>query len=398
MATSRERVLKQLNIKDGHKVILCLDGGGIRGILTLQLLKLLEETAGLPCYQFCDMVAGTSTGGIIAALMASGRTAAQIEDLYIKLVKQVFTSRSFAAHQLANPPLYTKEKYVKKLKTLVGDMTFKDACTKTGIDLMITSKDVAAGEETFFSYFVSQPQRSYTYENVLLRAVMEATMSAPTYFHPMERFVDGGVTAYNNPAMAALIEAVEYGPPQKYKRSNTTVLSFGTGCRPQFIDLKNIANPKGIDALFWLNWLLTESGDDASDVQTYLLRSKKIFSGTHFRRFQISLDRGAILKLPNRKLNRIKGTKADWLHELTDEELGGIKLNNVDYFPIMKEIGAAMCEFIQTEAQERGEQPFAFDLVNKKKRDLLVSREGDIERIMAQMSSPTWIDNSQRDV
>lgn len=398
MPMTRKQALATLNIKEDRRIILCLDGGGIRGIMTIQLLKLLERTVGMPCHQFCDMVSGTSTGGIIAGLIASGRTATQIEKLYIDLVEQVFTSRSLTAHQLANPPMYTKEAYVGKLKELVGDTTFKETCTKTDIDLMITSKDVAAGEETFFSYFVSEPQTPYTYENVLLRAAMEATMSAPTYFYPMERFVDGGVTAYNNPALAAIIEAIEYGPKNKYRRNKITVLSFGTGCRPQFIDLKNIINPKGVDAIFWLNWLLTESGDDASDQQTYLLRSKKLFPGVDFRRYQISLDRRSIKQLPNRKLSQLKETKAEWLHELSDEELGSIKLDNVDYFPVMKEIGTAMCAYIQQEANVRESPPFSFDLVNKRGRDLLVSREGDTARIVKQMSSPQWIDDRRREV
>ena len=54
--------------------MLCLDGGGIRGIMTLPLLKWLEVIANAPCYQLFDMVAGTSTSGIIAGLIATGET------------------------------------------------------------------------------------------------------------------------------------------------------------------------------------------------------------------------------------------------------------------------------------------------------------------------------------
>ena len=120
--------------------------------------------------------------------------------------------------------------------------------------------------------------------------------------------------------------------------------------------------------------------------------------GIDFRRFQISLDRRAIKKLPNRKLDKIKGTKATWLHELTDEELAAIKLDNVDYFPVMKEIGTAMCGFIKTEAARRGASPYSFDLTDAKQHELLVSREGDIKRIQNQMSSPQWIDDPKREI
>ena len=66
---------QNLNVDQNHRIILSLDGGGVRGILTLQLLKKLEEVAGAPCYEFCDLVAGTSTGAIIAGLIAFGKTA-----------------------------------------------------------------------------------------------------------------------------------------------------------------------------------------------------------------------------------------------------------------------------------------------------------------------------------
>ena len=89
----RKSALEKLKVPAGNKTILCLDGGGIRGILTIQLLKKLEETAGLPCFELFDMVAGTSTGGIIAGLIAKKYTALQIGGLYEELVGQVFHPR-----------------------------------------------------------------------------------------------------------------------------------------------------------------------------------------------------------------------------------------------------------------------------------------------------------------
>ncbi|HEX9020381.1 MAG TPA: patatin-like phospholipase family protein, partial [Nitrospirota bacterium] len=332
----KEQAFAKLNIKTGNKALLCLDGGGIRGIMTLQLLKKLEETAGLPCHELFDMVAGTSTGGIIAGLIAMGKNAAEIEDLYIRLVKQVFTKRGWAANRFLNPPDYTKKNYRAVLKEIVGaDTTIQDACAKTAIDIMITAKDVAAGEETYFTCFRDGGTYHGTYKDVLLRAVMEATMSAPTYFTPLERFVDGGVTTYNNPALAAIMEAVKYAPKGKYDASALTVFSFGTGCRPQFVLPDNVAHPDGPDAYFWLQWIMTEAGDDASDMQNFLLRSGA-FNGLDFRRFQISLDAAAIGKLPNRELSDLHDVTANWLWDLTDENLADIPLDKVSLFPLMK--------------------------------------------------------------
>lgn len=389
----RNEALKRLNIPEDHRVILTLDGGGIRGILTLQLLKKLEEVAGIPCHDFVDMIVGTSTGGIIAGCLVAGRTAAQTEELYIRFVKKVFTQRSFLSSQFFDPPEYTKTNYRKLLKQEIGNVRLAEACKQSGMDLLITAKDVAEGEETYFSCFNIPGSEAMlgTYQTVLLRGVMEATMSAPTYFHPLERFVDGGVTVHNNPVLAAIVEAIEYGPKDKYQAGKVTVLSFGTGARQQFTPLDKIANPKGLDTIFWLKWLMSETSSDASDMQSYLLRSSLCIN-VNYRRFQISLDREAISQLPDWTLETVDETEADSIHGLTNEELDGISLDNVRYFPVMQAIGQAMAKYIENKAKELQKPPFGFDLVDSDGYELLVTRNGDIPTIIKQMSDPDWLD------
>jgi predicted acylesterase/phospholipase RssA len=383
----KSKAYDALKINRRNRLLLSLDGGGIRGIMTLQMLKKLEQLAGLPCYELFDMVAGTSTGGIIAGLIASGKTAAQVETLYVELVREVFTKRGLLANRYANPPEYTKVKYREILKEILLDGTIQDACSKTGTDILITSKDVAAGEETYFTCFEHKGNYTGTYKDILLRAALEATMSAPTYFTPLERFVDGGTTTYGNPVLAAVMEAVRYGPAGKYSTDKLTVFSFGTGCRPQFVPPEKVDNPNGIDALFWLQWLMTESSDDSSDMQTFLLRSRA-FSDLDFRRFQISLDKESINKLPNRELGEKAGVEATWLWDLTDEDVANIPLDKVSLFPLMQIIGEAMVDFIAN-AQN---PPFSNDLVDAKGKELLVSRRGDVDRIRTQLSDPQWLD------
>jgi patatin-like phospholipase/acyl hydrolase len=57
---------------DAPRKLLALDGGGIRGVMTLGILKKIEETVGQPLWQYFDYIAGTSTGAIIAAALARG--------------------------------------------------------------------------------------------------------------------------------------------------------------------------------------------------------------------------------------------------------------------------------------------------------------------------------------
>jgi uncharacterized protein len=389
MRETAQRAFARLRIPETNRALLCLDGGGIRGIMTIQLLKELEQQAGAPCHQIFDMVSGTSTGGIIAALVASGRTAVEIEQLYRTFVTKVFTRRDIFASQLLNPPAWSKASFRRIVKDTLGDATLRQVCDRTGIDLLITSHDVAEGEETFFSYLRERPDNAYA--QVLLRAVMEATMSAPTYFTPMERFVDGGTTTYNNPALAALLEAVQYGPPQ-YECSKLTIFSFGTGCRTQLIAPERVPNPPGLDVPFWLDWIMTAAGNDASDMQSDLLRATRVTNGCDYRRFQISLDHAAIAKLPDLPLRDVDATDADRLSELTDKELSLIKLDNVAYFPVMQAIGEGYVEYLRRHAKESNRPIFSYDLIDAAGHELLVTRTGDIERIARQMSDPNWVD------
>ncbi|MEO6812748.1 MAG: patatin-like phospholipase family protein [Ginsengibacter sp.] len=394
MSASRKQAFDNLNIDPKKRVILCLDGGGMRGILTIQLLKKFEEIAGIPCYELFDMVAGTSTGGIIAGLVTMGHSAVEIETMYINLVTQVFDEK-FLGNRFINPPAFSKEKYRMLLKGITKDITLENACRLNDLDMMITAQDISASEETFFSCFKQDDGTLYgTYKEVLLRSVMEATMSAPTYFYPLERFLDGGTTTYNNPALAAFMEAVSYSRQDKisslsaYQISEITLFSFGTGISRQFIKPNQTINPHGIDVVFWLNWLMTHTGQDASAMQVNTFRSPMISQTIDFRRFQISLDPTAINKIPNVNTLDEQKYQSKWLHDLTEDILENIDMADVTRFDLMKIIGQQMAEFIVQSGNN-----FKKDLVDSRYNDLLVTTSGDIVRIQKQMSSPQWLDS-----
>ena len=393
MIASRKQAFGNLNIDIKRRVILCLDGGGMRGILTIQLLKKLEETAGIPCYELFDMVAGTSTGGIIAGLITTGHTANEIETMYIDLVTQVF-DKKLLGQRFINPPAFSKEKYRSLLKGVVNDVTLQNACSLRDLDLMITSQDISAAEETFFSCF-KQDDGSYygTYKDVLLRSVMEATMSAPTYFYPLERFLDGGTTTYNNPALAAFMEAVSYSRADKnaslsaYQLTQLTLFSFGTGISRQFIKPTQTIDPHGVDIVFWLNWLMTQTGQDASAMQVNAFRSPMISKTIDFRRFQISLDPTSIKKIPNTDTLDENKYHSKWLHDLGEDILGNIDMADITKFDLMKTIGQQMAEYIVQTGNN-----FQKDLADTRCNDLLVTTFGDIIRIQKQLSSAGWLD------
>ena len=122
LSPARKQAFENLSIDYNDRVILALDGGGMRGILTIELLKKLEEIAGIPCYELFDMVAGTSTGGIIAGLVVKGKNAVEIEKLYEELIDEVFHKRPIG-NRFINPPQYSKRRYRERLKDIGGTST-----------------------------------------------------------------------------------------------------------------------------------------------------------------------------------------------------------------------------------------------------------------------------------
>ncbi|TXH29123.1 MAG: hypothetical protein E6Q96_04115 [Cyclobacteriaceae bacterium] len=401
MDETRKVARENLGIPLRNKVILSIDGGGMRGIFTLQILKKLEWLAGSPCYKWCDMVAGTSTGGLISSLILNKKSTIEIEEIYDTLVSKVFTKRSWLANRIYNPPAYDKKNFRELTHKLVGDQTLKQLNAGTGLDMLFTAKDLAAGEETFFTCFKHGDTIKGTYQDVLLRAVMEATMSAPTYFSPFERFVDGGTTTFNNPVLAAVLEALHYDGKGKYKQNELTVFSFGTGSVLRFIQPSETKNPKGLDSIFWLKYVMAEASKDASEMQIDTLRSGLI-EGLDLRRYQLSLDQEAVHKLPNVPIKPVSDISAATLHGLTDDQLKNIDMADVSKFELMKTLGQATAEFIcpATELElpmtSRKANWFQKDfLAPNSKRGALVTARGDIPGIQKRLSSSDWIDKQQ---
>ena len=224
-------------------------------------------------------------------------------------------------------------------------------------------------------------------------------MSAPTYFAPFERVVDGGTTRFNNPVLSAVMEAITYDGKGKYEQDKLTVFSFGTCTALRFIDPQDLADPSGPDIKFWLSYVMDEASKDASEMQVDMLRSG-LLNGIDIRRYQLSLDTTAIHQLPDLKIDHIPHIEADWLHQLTNEDLGKIDMSDVSKFPLMKSIGEATAQFICPAAEahlpmnQRPSNWFQKDLINPgTKRGTLVTAHGDVPGNKSHLSNAAWIDS-----
>ena len=213
--------------------ILSIDGGGIRGILPATMLAEIESRylGGRCVGDYFDMIAGTSTGGIIALGLSIGKTAKTILDLYEEHGDKVFPPatynflnlrKTWRSIQGAQHHRYDPAKLEGPLKHIFQSAKIGDAQRR----LCIPSFDGF----TEVNVFKTPHHRDYKmdWEEDMV-AVAMATAAAPTYFpvykNGQRMFADGGVWA-NNPVMIGLVDALVC---YQLQRRQVHILSLGTG-------------------------------------------------------------------------------------------------------------------------------------------------------------------------
>jgi predicted patatin/cPLA2 family phospholipase len=233
------------------KRILALDGGGIRGILTLEYLEgietLLRQRSGnqkLLLSDYFDLIGGTSTGSIIAAALACGMSVAELKTVYAELGAKVFEQKFYRRGLLV--PKFPAGPLHEALETHLGaDTTLDGARLRTGV--MIMTKRLDTGSPWPLH---NHPDAAYAAQDgrLLLTQVVRASTAAPTYFEPEQieissrdgssvlgAFVDGGVSPYNDPALQMLQLAALQGHGLKWQTGSDKLLlvSIGTGTYKQ---------------------------------------------------------------------------------------------------------------------------------------------------------------------
>ncbi|WP_075186466.1 patatin-like phospholipase family protein [Teredinibacter haidensis] len=225
------------------KLILSLDGGGIRGAATTQFLtrleeKLVREHSASSIRDYVDFYAGTSTGSIIAlALATTDMSMSDINALYsYPNAKKIFSeNKGFFEFDGVNAPKYDGEGKTKLLKEKMGDAKLSDV----PIDKHVLA--VAYGVESRKPVVFKSTHDGHC--KIPSYRVADASSAAPTYFPTKEMesptgcedlwLVDGGVTA-NNPTMCAIAEARKAW--SEIPIDKLRVLSIGTGYRTRKIN------------------------------------------------------------------------------------------------------------------------------------------------------------------
>lgn len=224
--------------KDRRFRILSIDGGGILGIFPAAILAGLERayTAGNPVGAYFDLIAGTSTGGILALGFGAGLSAAELLDLYVRRGGEVFPA--FPDHPLGRLRAWLRD--LRQYARYTYDRAaLERLLTETLDDRLFGDSHVRlcipAFEGRHSEVFVFKTPHHSDYQTDRHERMVDvglSTAAAPTYFRPLEHggyvLVDGGVWA-NNATMLAVIEALTFFD---IERDQIDVLSLGCGDDP----------------------------------------------------------------------------------------------------------------------------------------------------------------------
>jgi uncharacterized protein len=284
MATEPLRSDRQLRI-------LSIDGGGIRGIIPAKVLAKIEELTKQPIAGLFDVVAGTSTGGILAlGLTCPGpdgaplHPASDLVDLYVKRGPAIFARTWLTEEEKYVEPKYKAAALELALAEYLQDARLKDAVTR----VTVTAYETERRKPFFFrSFRAAKDPAKYDY---FMRDVARATSAAPTYFAPQRvdarpppdyySLVDGGVFA-NNPGMCAYVDALaEIGA-----RPDLFMVSLGTGSLTRPLQYEEI---KGWGALKWVQPIIDVLMDGVSNATDYQL--EQILGKANYYRLQTTLD------------------------------------------------------------------------------------------------------------
>ncbi len=268
--------MSQINTEKKNLRVLSIDGGGIRGIIPARLLGEIEQRTAKPTSALFDLIAGTSTGGILALAMVqpgSERTAAhsalEMVEFYQTLGRSIFSKTLWHRFSSADGLLssrYPDAPIESVLTKFFGDTRLKEALTP----VFIPSYELERRTPFFFRSTMAQQSPEYDFA---MNVVARSTSAAPTYFPPeLVRgadgktnflLIDGGVFA-NNPAACAFVEAKAHFS----STADITLVSLGTGA-PQATAL--MTNPANWGMAQWARPILDTVLDGISDTVDYQL-------------------------------------------------------------------------------------------------------------------------------
>ena len=267
----------------GPKRLLALDGGGIRGLISLQYLAKVEqilrqrhENRDMVLGDYFDLIGGTSTGAIIGVLLALGWPVASIRDMYLTLGREAFKPRKSWFGPLGRlvGAKFDEKPLEELLKTHLGDRTFESDDLRSGLMIVLKRADTGS-----VWVLMNIPGHRFYEQNRTIRLweAVSSSTAAPVFFKPRSIsdvgggeeavFIDGGVSMHNNPALQLLMAATLKGFALEWPlgEENLLLCSVGTG---SFERLASKEALKKFSNLHWLAMLTTQLMNDALGIES----------------------------------------------------------------------------------------------------------------------------------
>ena len=275
--------------------VLAIDGGGIRGVIPAIILDELQKRLGQELHTVFDLIAGTSTGGIIALGIGTRCNSGQpylprqLLDLYAQNGSAIFKRNWLTPLRELFLPKYSPRGLESVLAKWFGETEFQTALTP----LLISSYDLQGQVPFFFKSHRIAKAPNFNWKVTL---IARATSAAPTYFPPLHltrgtedyALIDGGVFV-NNPSMAAYAEA-----RCLYKNeAEVVIVSVGTGDRQDRI---SYSQAKRWGLLGWARQIVPVLMDSVSEAVDYELRA---LPGCTYHRLQVPDLRAASNDMDN---------------------------------------------------------------------------------------------------
>ncbi|MBY5698961.1 patatin-like phospholipase family protein [Rhizobium leguminosarum] len=281
--------------------VLCIDGGGMRGIYTAALLEkltryyaTLRNEEALDIGKGFDLIAGTSTGAILGCAAAIGRPMSSVVKLYEDHGSSIFPHRIkdgvlsplWRALTKGNSIVRAGDAALQSaLRKELQNVTMKQVLDRRGIALSVPAVSMEKHRSWVFK---KTPKSGVRDDNYRLADVCLASSAAPIYrslaairdpdtdFDNFRIFADGGLWA-NNPVLVAMIDALSCAAPEQ----PIEIFSFGNISRPAGSQIK----PKKVHRSM-LSWKLgAEIGPLAIDVQQFAYDHMARFFAEHISRF-----------------------------------------------------------------------------------------------------------------
>ena len=275
--------------------VLSIDGGGIRGLIPAIVLAEIETRTQRRIHSLFGLIAGTSTGGIIAAALTRPKspgstepyyTAAELTALYESegpkifhrdLLKRIFSFEGWIDER------YESDGLRAALNTYLGDARLRD----TLAPILVTAYEI---EDRLAFFFRSSRAQAEPARDFFLADVAHATSAAPTYFEPVVvrdtadarsyALIDGGVFA-TNPSMCAFAELARAGQASEID----VLLSLGTGSQTRPL---NYGAVRSWGQLEWARKIVDVVFDGAADIVDFQL--EHLLGDDNYVRLQTQLN------------------------------------------------------------------------------------------------------------